>query len=138
MKKMVMMLMAGTVIGALAMRPKCATTVAAAMASPRVDVSKVPDPLTIASFAAPTSTSTGRNVFAYRSVEDRRSRLSPVAQEQGQARVPVLHREDDAPQAPAQVSAPAYRYLGAFGPAEYPIAVIKIGGDVVNVPLRKP
>ena len=130
---MMMLFAAGTVIGALALRPKCAApTVPAAAAAP-TPVASMPDPLPIASYAAPEIAHAGRNVFAFHSVpvsvEDRRPRLSastppPVADE-GQARAPVLHQDEA-------------RYLGAFGPQEKPILVFKQDGDVVNVPLRKP
>jgi hypothetical protein len=94
-----------------------------------------PAPAMIATFPAPALAQPQRNVFAFRSVsismEDRRSRLSSppvVVEHEGQARVPVLHRDRDL----------EARYLGAFGPQENPVLVFKNNGDVVNVALRKP
>jgi hypothetical protein len=138
MKKMMMLFAAGTMIGALALRPKCADpVVSTTAATPRVAVAQVPEPVAIASYAAPEIAQAGRNVFAFGSVEDRRSRLSRREKE-GQARVPFLHR-DDAVVVPADPPrAPEARYLGAFGPQEKPILVFKQDGEVVNVPLRKP
>ncbi len=97
-----------------------------------------PPPLVIESFPAPASATSApqRDVFAFRSVsvEDRRSRLSSSSE--GQARVPVLHREETTVVPPPEP--PAYRYLGSFGPQTKPILVYKGNGDVVNVALGKP
>ena len=94
----------------------------------------VPEPLAIASFAMPAAAlASQRNVFAFNSVEDRRSRLSlpsPVVEEKGQVRVPDVHRETITP--------PSARFLGSFGPQETPILVYKDNGEVVNVPVRRP
>jgi hypothetical protein len=136
MKKMLMLFAAGTVIGALALRPKCAETVVSTTAAAPAPVASMPDPVAIVSYATPEIAHADRNVFAFHtvSVEDRRSRLSPSTPttppptDEGQARVPVLHREER----------PEARYLGAFGPQENPILVFKRDGDVVTVPLRKP
>jgi len=107
-------------------------------ASPQA-VPTVPMPVVIESFPRPAVSTPRRNVFAFCFVEERRSRLSPSSE--GQARVPVLHEDGDKAETVTVTPpepAPAYRYLGSFGPQETPILVYKGNGDVVNVPLRKP
>jgi len=96
-------------------------------------------PVVIESFPRPAASTPRRNVFAFRSVEERRSRLFPSSEEQ--ARGPVVHGDGDKAETVTVTPpepAPAYRYLGSFGPQETPILVYKGNGDVVNVPLRKP
>jgi len=133
---MVMMLAAGTVIGALAMRPKCETPVTSKAVTPATVVARgVAMPPAIQSFAMPATAAPGRNVFAFESAP-------PPAR--GQARVPVLHGDGDrqvTTPPPTVVVKPVeaspFNYLGAFGPQDNPILVYKGNGDVVNVPLRK-
>src|ERR1051326_9068672 len=87
--------MAGAVVGGGAVRPRWGAPGISrtAAAPPRaIEVASVPEPVAIASFATPAASGPQRNVFAYRSMEDRRSRLSASPPE-GQARVPVLHEE---------------------------------------------
>ena len=135
-----MLIVAGMAIGAVAMRPKCATPViSTTTVAPRaVEVTSVPEPVAIASFATPAASAPGRNVFAYRAVEDRRPRLS--VSEERQAGAPVPHPDDAPPTIVVRPPdpPPAYNYLGSFGPQSMPILVYKGNGEIVNVPLRKP
>jgi hypothetical protein len=140
MKRTAILLVAAA-IGAWLMRDKYGTTTSVAVirSAPRVEVASVAMPPVIESFPTAGRFTPQRDVFAFRSVsvEDKRSRLSPSPPPEGQARVPVHHKDEEtvvvAPPQP-----PAYRYLGSFGPQETPILVYKGNGDVVNVPLRKP
>lgn len=129
--------MAGA-IGAVAMRPKCEgpTVSTAAAATPRAMTTTTPDAIAIASFATPAIAAAGRNVFAFASLP--RPQRTALRHEIEPHSATVVTPPQIAPPDPPRNTDPAYRYLGAFGPAEYPIAVVKLGADVVNVPLRKP
>src|SRR3954453_9551559 len=98
MKWTVMLIMAGVTIGAVTLRPRCATPVISTAAAARVTTAataSVPEPVAIASFAMPAASAPGRNVFAFaRVVEERRSRVAPPPPGE-QARVPVLHTEEE-------------------------------------------
>ena len=131
-----MLFAAGMVIGVMAMRPKCpAPAMSTTAAVPQVTMTKVPEPMAIASFATPTIASAGRNVFAFASLErpPRAARRETTAPQSTEAvAAPVV----TPPQVPAR--APQPDYLGAFGPQDTPVLVYRANGDVVNVPLRKP
>lgn len=130
---MMMLFAAGTVIGALALRPKCAETVVSTTTAAPAPVASMPDPLAIASYATPGIAAARRNVFAFHPV-DEGARRAPLPVESNNVRPP----DRETPEPPKATTEPAARYLGAFGPQGNPILVFKQNGDVVNVPLRKP
>jgi len=132
MKWTAILLMAAA-IGAWLMRDKCGTTTSVAVirSAPRVEVASVAMPPAIESFPTAGRFAPRRDVFAFRSA----SASPPPA---GQARVPVLHEDEEMTVVRPPDPPPAYRYLGSFGPQAKPILVYKGNGEVVNVALGKP
>ena len=133
-----MLFAAGTAIGSLALRPKCAAPVVSmTAAAPPTTVAQVPEPVAIASYA-PEIAAVGRNLFAWHPSPRFADSLPASGQRMAEGRV-KSHRSPSSPfrPDPPHKREPAYRYLGAFVPTENPILVFKSDGEVIYVPLRR-